>query len=168
MKIISGCQTGADFGGLAAAHKFGLETGGWMPPGFVTELGPKPHWAECFGLKEIKDKGSTFANYVARTYDNVQDSDGTIRFATDFNSSGEKCTLKAIKKFKKPYLDINPESPPSIEDMVDWIVKNEIQVLNIAGNRESKSRGIGNFVIDFLSLVFQKMGFVLKEQCNGK
>ena len=104
MKIISGGQTGADFGGLAAAAKFGMETGGWMPPGFITEAGPKPHWAEHFGLKEIKDSGNMVANYVARTYANARDSDATIRFATNFNSKGEQCTLRAIRKFQNPVL----------------------------------------------------------------
>ena len=41
-KIISGGQTGADYGALLAAHALGLETGGWAPKGWRTEDGPKP------------------------------------------------------------------------------------------------------------------------------
>ena len=43
LKVCSGGQTGADLGGLIAAKQAGLETFGWMPPGFLTEFGPKPH-----------------------------------------------------------------------------------------------------------------------------
>jgi Circularly permutated YpsA SLOG family len=42
MKIISGGQTGADQAGWRAAKACGLETGGWMPKGWKTELGCSP------------------------------------------------------------------------------------------------------------------------------
>jgi len=168
MKVISGGQTGADFGGLAAAYQFGLETGGWMPPGFMTEAGSKPHWAKKFGLKTIATSGHPVADYVARTYANARDSDATIRFATHFDSKGEKCTLRAIKKFDKPYCDVNPDNPPPVSDVVDWIIQNDVKVLNVAGNRESKSPGLGRFVIGFLSQVFQEMGHKQKEEFRGK
>lgn len=164
MKVISGGQTGADFGGLAAAHKFGLETGGWMPPGFITEAGPKPHWAKQFGLKEISSSGNIIADYVARTYANARDADATIRFATNFDSKGEKCTLRAVRKFQKPCFDVSPTEPPPISEVVDWIIANNVEILNVAGNRESKSPGLGNFVIDFLTQVFQQMGLEPKEE----
>ena len=37
MEIISGAQTGADQAGWRAARAFDLDTGGWMPKGFITE-----------------------------------------------------------------------------------------------------------------------------------
>lgn len=40
-KIISGFQSGSDIGGIKAGKTFGLETGGWMPKGFLTENGLK-------------------------------------------------------------------------------------------------------------------------------
>lgn len=163
MKIISGGQTVAYISGLIAAKKFGFPTGGVMPPGFVTEAGAKPHWAEEFGLGEIPDSGNVVANYVARTYANARDSDATIRFATNFDSKGEKCTLRAIEKFGKPYLDVNPDNPILVSTVVDWLINNDVKVLNVAGNRESKSPGLGRFVVDFLSQVFQEMGHKPKE-----
>ena len=48
-KIISGFQTGADIGGILAAKRLGLETGGTMPKGFRTEDGPRPEFAELYG-----------------------------------------------------------------------------------------------------------------------
>jgi hypothetical protein len=41
-KIISGGQTGSDQGGLEAGQKLGLETGGWIPKGWLTEIGANP------------------------------------------------------------------------------------------------------------------------------
>lgn len=158
MKICSGAQTGADIAGLIAAKKFGLQTLGWMPVNFMTEQGPKPHWAQEFNLKETKSIGNMGANYNARTENNVRDSTATIRFATDFNSRGEQCTLRAIKKFNKPYLDIDVNNPLPAKQVVEWLIENKVGILNIAGNRESKSPGIGRFVVDFLSDVFLEMG----------
>ena len=117
-----------------------------------------------FGLETIATSGHPVADYVARTYANARDSDATIRFATNFDSRGERCTLRATKKFNKPHLDVNPNSPPPVSEVVDWITENNVEVLNVAGNRESKSPGLGNFVIDFLSQVFQQMGHKPKEE----
>ena len=160
MKVISGCQTGADFGGLVAACKFGMETGGWMPPGFITEYGPRPQWAEQFGLKECScPVQSIHVAYVIRTKANVRDSDGTIRFATDWGSAGETCTLSAIHAWGKPFIDVDLDRPRDHFEVVKWIIDYNIKVLNVAGNRESKSLGIGRFVVEYLSKVFEIIGF---------
>ena len=77
-KIISGGQTGADQGGLEAAEKLSLSTGGKMPRGFKTEDGPDPKLASRFGLGELAS-----AEYPPRTRYNVVDSDGTVIFGRD-------------------------------------------------------------------------------------
>jgi hypothetical protein len=79
--------------------------------------------------------------------------EGTIRFASNFNSPGELCTLKAIKKYEKPYIDVNVKSPIKIQEVVDWINKNEIYTLNVAGNSEKTSPGIEKFVFVYLRQV---------------
>jgi hypothetical protein len=149
-KVISGGQTGADLGGLAAAKNLGIETGGTMPKGFLTELGPKPILSKIFNLQE-----SHSDKYVPRTFQNAKDSDGTIRFAKDFNSPGEKCTLKAIKQYKKPFIDIDIFNPIDYKEVIDWMVENRIYILNVAGNRESTSPGIFVFVKNYLMKVLQ-------------
>ena len=148
-KLVSGAQTGADEGGLEAAVKFGIETGGWIPKGFRTEIGPRPELAK-YNLVE-----TTSSNFGPRTYANAHDSDGTIRFAFDFDSAGEKCTLKAINKFNKPYIDVDIEDPISVKEVVNWIKENNIKVLNVAGNRESTYPGLKKIVVDYLSEVFE-------------
>jgi len=127
-KVISGGQRGADQGGLAAAKDMGLLTGGWVPYGWVTQNGPMPQLAKL-GCVEHKSP-----KYPPRTYANVKEADGTIRLANDFNSYGERCTLKAIGYYEKPYFDIDLADPPFIFDVTDWIDKHNIHVLNVAGN----------------------------------
>ena len=53
MKIISGGQTGADLGGLEGARDAGIETGGWAPAGYRTEIGDQEELLKGFGLKEM-------------------------------------------------------------------------------------------------------------------
>jgi hypothetical protein len=156
-KIISGGQTGADQGGLLAAALFnGIETGGWIPRGFLTEYGPAP-WLADLGLVETKSN-----KYQPRTYTNARDGDGTIRFATDWDSRGEICTLNAILQYNRPYFDVDVRNPLPPEDAAKWIEENKIEVLNVAGNRETTSPGIQEFVKDYMTQVLLKLGHELK------
>jgi hypothetical protein len=76
--VISGGQTRADQAALLAARRYGIETGGWAPLGWMTEDGPAP-WLADFGLVECPEPG-----YPARTTADVRDSDGLLWFgATD-------------------------------------------------------------------------------------
>jgi len=145
-KVISGGQIGADAAGVITAAKFGIPTGGCMPKGYKTIDGTNPKFAKLYGLRE-----SLSPSYAVRTEANVMEADGTIRFAISFKSPGEKCTLKAIKKHDKLYIDVDILNPISHEEVVDWIHEHNIEVLNVAGNG---NRNIEQFVIDYLSIVF--------------
>lgn len=149
IKCISGGQTGADLAALKAAKEFGIPTGGWLPKGCRTLNGPCPELLEEFSMKEHSS-----ANYALRTEANVKDSDGTIRFAANFSSPGEKCTKKAINWFKKPSIDINIKNPLDHSKIVEWILENNIQILNVAGNAEQTAPGIEAFVKEYLLEVF--------------
>jgi len=81
MKVISGGQTGVDQAGLDAAKFHGIETGGWMPGRWTTLNGPKPGYAEKYGMVEHKSVG-----YAPRTKQNIFDSDATLIIAGDFSS----------------------------------------------------------------------------------
>ena len=131
--VISGGQTGADQAGLVAAVSCGIRTGGWAPRNWRTLTGPNPQLGTIFGLKEHS------GGYKERTWSNVEESSGTIRFAIDFNSPGEWCTLNAIKHFKKPYLDINLNDWEDFnirKVILRWLIDNHIEILNVAGNTE--------------------------------
>jgi hypothetical protein len=133
-KIISGGQSGADQAGLEAGVKLGLQTGGTMPRGFRTLNGPRPDFAQKYGIEE-----STSWNYAVRTASNVKDSDGTVRFAQDFDSAGERCTANAIHLFRRPSFDVRFEdmSPETISSFKKWLEANNISTLNVAGNSEN-------------------------------
>lgn len=144
MKIISGCQTAADEGGLEAAFALGLETGGWVPLGCKTETGPRHDLARKYGLTETSS-----SDYPPRTELNVQNSDMTIWFG-DSNSSGGRLTLRLADKHKKKVLVIDGTTPmPSIiiRSFLDLI---KPDVINIAGNRESNALGIKDFTRETL------------------
>jgi len=130
-RVCSGGQRGADQGGLAAAQDMGLETGGWIPKGFLTLNGEMP-W-----LAELNIKEHPSSKYPPRTFLNVKETDATIRLAYNFQTPGELCTLKAIQQYKKPYYDINLYEPDFIFDVIKWIERNNIVTLNVAGNAGS-------------------------------
>ncbi len=131
-KIISGGQTGADQGGLSAGVKLGIETGGTAPPKFMTDAGP--HTIPCmFNLVEGEPDPRT---YPKRTRKNVVDSDGTVLFGR-MESPGSRLTVRCCSELQKPYI-INP--PP--DELREWVTRNNIHILNVAGNRERTNPGI--------------------------
>jgi hypothetical protein len=149
-RIVSGGQTGADQAGWRAAKALGIASGGWMPRGFRTEAGPRPEFAEMYGAVEMPT-----ADYAERTRRNVADSTATVWFG-DPDSPGGRTTLRACARIGQPtYLVIERLTWPS--DVAAWIEAEEVRVLNIAGNRESSSPGIGERAYRFLVSVFGKL-----------
>ncbi len=146
--IISGGQTGADRGALIAARRCSIGTGGWMPRGFRALDGDHPEFALRYGIRE-----HTSRNYPPRTRMNVRSADGTIRIATTFDSPGERLTLRAIRQYDTPLLDIDASSPLSVAMVRDWLRQHGIRTLNVAGNSERTSPGIQQFITDYLSRV---------------
>lgn len=142
-RIISGGQTGADQGGWLAAKAVSLETGGWMPRGFLTEAGPRPEFARLYGAREhSSDK------YPPRTYANVAESDATIWFGRG-DSRGFACTENATLGAKKPLFTVlyRDRTPEDVALLIDGF---GVVVLNVAGNRESMAPGIQQRVAEFL------------------
>jgi hypothetical protein len=133
--IISGGQSGADLGGLLAAEALGIETGGEAPLGFRTERGREMTLQSRFGLHE-----GVSLNYSLRTMNNVVNSDATLIVATDFNSKGTLQTIAFCNRFNKPIF-LLPTDAVAFEKSLRGFVQN-IEVLNVAGNRESVSPGI--------------------------
>ena len=157
-KVISGGQTGADIAGVKAAKAADITTGGTMPLGFKTLDGPRPEYAELYGMKEHSSP-----HYPGRTYQNVKDADGTVRFAVNFKTSGEECTLGAIKKYGKEKFDVSVLGTTTPEEMVDWMLQKNIRVLNVAGNSEQTAKGMEEFTVAFLSEVFKLLASLTPE-----
>ncbi|HET9131137.1 MAG TPA: putative molybdenum carrier protein [Terriglobia bacterium] len=154
-KIISGGQTGADQGGLYAARELGIPTGGVAPRGWQTEEGPQPDLLRGFGLRECSEPG-----YPARTRDNVFASDGTL-LVGQYQSGGSALTHKIAMQAANPifHLEFPPadqvpeyirQSDPRFEEFRHWLLRHRVRTMNVAGNRESQSRGIQEFTREFI------------------
>jgi len=136
-KIISGGQTGADMGGLKAALELGLETGGTAPKGYNTEEGRRLILKTKYGLVAQ-------GTYAERTYHNVNSSNATVIFG-NITSQGTRLTFRYCNELHKPVL----VNPPTV-NFLRFLERHQVEVLNIAGNRESKNPGIEQRVKEFL------------------
>lgn len=135
-RLVSGGQTGADRAALDVALELGIACGGWCPQGRRSEDGVIPG---KYPLKETEAR-----SYSKRTKLNVMDSDGTLVINQGVLEGGTAYTVHLAEKLKKPCLVINTEQPGVVDEVVAWIVENNIRVLNVAGPRESKRPGIAS------------------------
>ena len=152
-KIISGGQTGVDIAGLRAAKQCGIATGGWCPKGWRTEKGPQPELLESFGLREHRS-----AKYSPRTRANVEMADCTLLIAENMED-GSKLTAESCRATGKPMrhlsrTQIGAQSNETLEETLAWLRETPHRILNVAGNRESKSPGIEREAEDFLLRLF--------------
>lgn len=145
-KIVSGGQTGTDRAGLDAAMEAGIPVGGYCPKGRLAEDGRVP---DQYPLVELTKGG-----YPVRTEKNVVESDGTLIINVGKVTGGTKFTLDCAKKHGKPYLIIQLDDEPKHEDVLRWIELFDIQVMNVAGPRESKCPGVYDRAKAFLSFLF--------------
>ena len=140
-KVISGGQTGVDTIGLQVARELGIVTGGTAPRGYLRESGVDTEDIRSYGLREITEEEQAEYtrltgkrdSYTARTSKNVENSDGTVYFAFDGDSAGRLATQREANRLGKPFL-LNPTA----NQLREWLIANNIQTLNVAGNRGSK------------------------------
>jgi len=154
MKVISGGQTGVDRAALDAAISNSIEHGGWCPRGRLAE-----------NNAVIPDKyhlNETITDQVnERTQLNIRDADATLIILPDKNhiiKDGTQFTMDEIKRqgkcFLMIYLDNNSDNAGAI---LEWIQNNNINVLNVAGPRESNAPGIYQQSFELLNGVFMQL-----------
>ena len=151
-KIISGGQTGVDRAGLDAAVNAGIPIGGYCPKGRLAEDGVIP---EQYPLIELESPESCY-----RTEKNVVESDGTLILNKGILSEGTKLTHDFTVRYGKPGLIVQLDADRIIEpgNVIRWIKGQCINVLNIAGPRESKcSGGIHAEAYAYLEKVFMML-----------
>src|SRR4051812_35930033 len=153
-RIVSGGQTGADQGGLEAAGRLGLATGGFMPKGYRTEDGPRPDLAARHGLVEAETPA-----YPERTGRNVRLADGTVVFAAE-GSPGSRLTVGLCRRHGRPCLELPRDLPAgaAAARLRSWLADNRVRTLNVAGSRESGAPGIGAHVARVLVLALGGAG----------
>lgn len=149
-RIVSGGQTGADRAALDAAQALAIETGGWVP---------RDRWAEDGRIPDRYPnmKETTSADPSARTECNVRDSDGTVVFSHGAVSGGTEWTVQAGRKLRKPMLRLDLATQPvetAAHRLLAWTMTEGIEVLNVAGPRESEDGGIYAAVRSVLESAF--------------
>ena len=145
-KIVAGGQTGADQAGLDWAIANGVAHGGWCPKGRRSEDGPI---AAQYQLKETPGAG-----YLQRTEWNVRDSDATVIFTLEETlDGGSKKTAEIAKKLGKPVLHLRPRVHPKY--LANFLLRNNVKTLNIAGKRESSAPGVNQYVLEVLDRVLK-------------
>ena len=157
-KIISGGQTGADRAGLDAAIELHVPHGGFCPKGRLAEDG---HVPQHYLVVE-----TTQGTYPPRTRLNISSSDATIIFTVGELDGGSKLTKDLASDLGKPWFHINLgfEQMADVERQIEllrlWLAGLYLRlgmrpIINIAGNRESKSPGIERRVKEFLCKTFE-------------
>jgi predicted Rossmann-fold nucleotide-binding protein len=133
VKIISGGQTGVDRAALDVALKHGIECGGCCPAGRIDEFGRIP---DQYPLQELESGG-----FTERTLQNVKDSDGAVIIYPGKLGGGTEQTLRFCVEQQRPHKLIDA-SKVSAEDaaklIFDFILEHKIEVLNVAGPRQSE------------------------------
>lgn len=154
-EIVSGGQTGVDRAALDVAIELKITHGGWCPYQRKAEDGTIP---EKYSLKEAPapsflENFDSDAIYKIRTELNAKDSDGTLIITKDDPIGGTLFTIEMLKKYNKPYIIYKISDNTEIIDIVNWIIKNQIHKLNIAGPRASQAPGIYNDTYNILRQV---------------
>lgn len=133
LKIISGGQTGVDRAALDAALKNGIPCGGWCPTGRLDEFGKIP---DRYPLQELQDGG-----FSERTLQNVKDSDGTVVIFPGQLHGGTAQTVRFCVELQRPHELIDASkvtTQDAAKQISDFVHKHKIQILNVAGPRQSE------------------------------
>jgi hypothetical protein len=148
-KIISGGQSGAGRAALDAAMKLGIAHGGWVLHGRMTEDGPLP---DKYDLNEMPDQ-----NLSERTKKNIKEASGTLILSYEKFREQFDFIKKISKRFAKPVLHIELHTTVAFNAATrinDWIVDNDISVLNVAGPRNEQDPRIYQATLDIIQAVF--------------
>jgi hypothetical protein len=148
-KILSGGQTGVDRAALDVALARAISCGGWCPRGRWAEDGRIP---DRYSLTETPHR-----RYRERTEWNVRDSDGTLILATGKLTGGTRLTKHFAEQFGKPCYRVDFADPPSVDWLWEQLQSHQIQVLNIAGPRESTEPGVYAKTVDYLHRLLDAM-----------
>ena len=140
--ITSGGQSGTDRAALDFAIKHKIPCGGWCPKGRQAEDGIIP---EVYPLKET---ASTV--HSVRTRLNIDDSDGTLIIFINEMDEGTNYTRRYTEETGKPVYMISEKEKTDQRDFMNWMMKNNIRVLNVAGPRESSGEGTYKFAYKVL------------------
>lgn len=147
--MVSGGQTGVDRAALDAAILCGIDIAGWCPRNRRAEDGAIP---PRYPLHETPSGA-----YAERTRWNVRDADATLILTRGPPTRGTALTRSLARIQGQPVLMLDSQAHPAeaaAEAIREWIETAGIQILNVAGPRESSSPGIYDWALRVLALAF--------------
>ena len=142
-KMISGGQTGVDRAALDAAIELGITCGGWCPKSRASEDGPIP---DHYPLRETPS-----SDPAQRTEWNVRDADATLIIARGKLTGGTALTRRLARSMDKPCLVTDPVEANSTATIQAWLAEHQVNVLNVAGPRQSNDPEIYELAQQLLS-----------------
>lgn len=143
-KILSNGQAGAARAALDWAINRGIEHGGWCPKGRRMLDGVLD---KRYLLEETPGH-----NYVVSKEWNARDSDGTLVLTLERDLHGHALkSVEIAEKLGKPCLHIAGASEQTGSDLREFIERNGIQTLNVAGSPDSEELAIYLVVEDTLN-----------------
>lgn len=160
-KVVSGGQTGVDRAGLDAARDCGIPIGGWCPRGRRAEDGRIP---KRYPLEETES-----ADYLSRTYKNIETSDATLVFTPSAPQGGSLRTIEHAQLARRPLFRARWEVYAELGDLgAGWLSENILEffedhvapravVVNVAGSRASTWPEGRKLVRDVLVHAFKRI-----------
>jgi putative molybdenum carrier protein len=111
--------------------------------------------------------GLSTSSYPARTRRNIEKSDSTVIFSLERALNGRtRLTLELANNLGKPVLRTydtrkergsNPDSLcPEIQALSDFVCSNKIEILNVAGPRETKEPGVYDWTLKMFRLFLNR------------
>ena len=85
------------------------------------------------------------------------EADGTLILTEGPLTGGTALTLTLAQKNGEPHLVIDLSKDQDIAEINSWVTSNEIEILNVAGPRESKNPGIQDKAFRFLQRLFAEL-----------
>ena len=137
-----------DRAALAWAIRHHWPHGGWCSRGRKAEDGKIP---DRFHLRETPSR-----RYAERTEWNVRDSDATVIFSLGRAlSGGSALTRRLVRKHRKPFLHLcRTLADDPGRQLQQFLQRNRVRVLNVAGSRASQEPAVGRFVRAVLNECF--------------
>lgn len=149
IKIVSGGQTGVDRAALDVALRLGIACGGWVPRGRRAEDGRIP---STYPLREAASW-----KYDVRTRLNIRDADATLILTRGTpTGGGTALTIAIAEKLARPCRVVDLDAEPDPEHVGRWLDDTGVNVLNVAGPRESGCPGIYAAATTFLQALLDE------------
>lgn len=123
-----------------------------MPFGWTTEAGPRPEFAELYGMEEHESP-----EYPARTRENVNASHVTLWWGKT-GSAGHLCTLRACSFYENRMIHADYYGHDEcLAELARESRQRRPLVINCAGNRESGNPGVGAAAEAFFYTLFEEL-----------